>query len=263
MNGKVYLVGAGPGDPDLLTVKAARLLRTADVVLHDDLVSGDVLSLAAPAAVLKNVGKRCGTKVIRQDEINFLMISFASQGLRVVRLKSGDPLVFWRGGEEITALRKASVDYEIVPGVTSALAAAASAQIPLTDRRATSAVVFVTGHQAAENKTNWKALVSTGATVVVYMPGHEYSGISERLLSAGLIGETPCALISRASSPAQRVRCTTVGELGSAPTMPAPTLLVVGEVVRFGAAAIHQAYGAWVAPPREPEVDHRAIGPGS
>ena len=131
MNGKVYLVGAGPGDPELLTVKALRLLRTADVVLHDDLVTPEILQLISPNAEVQNVGKRCGVKTIRQEEINFLMVARAASGLEVVRLKSGDPLIFGRAGEEIEALRHSDVEYEIVPGVTSALGAAAAAGIPL------------------------------------------------------------------------------------------------------------------------------------
>src|SRR5580693_4107714 len=134
MNGKVYLVGAGPGDPELITVKGLRLLRTADVVLHDDLVTPEILKLISSTAELQNVGKRCGTKTIRQEEIDFLMVTLASSGKQVVRLKSGDPLIFGRAGEEIAALRRANIEYEVVPGVTSALGAAAAAGIPLTHR---------------------------------------------------------------------------------------------------------------------------------
>ena len=134
MKGKVYLVGAGPGDPELLTLKALRLLRTAEAVLHDDLVAPEILRLIPPAAQVHNVGKRCGTKKIRQEEINFLMVALATSGLQVVRLKGGDPLIFGRAGEEMESLRDAGIPYEIVPGVTSALGAAAAAQIPLTHR---------------------------------------------------------------------------------------------------------------------------------
>src|SRR5271166_997515 len=135
MKGRVYLVGAGPGDPELLTVRALRLLKTADAVLHDDLVSAEILALASPLAQLHNVGKRCGAKKISQEEINFLMVAFASAGASVVRLKSGDPLIFGRAGEEVEALRHAGIDYEIVPGITAAFGAAAAAKIPLTHRR--------------------------------------------------------------------------------------------------------------------------------
>ena len=135
MSGKVYLVGAGPGDPELLTVKALRLLQNADVVLHDDLVAPEILQLIPSTAHVQNVGKRCGTKTMRQEEINFLMVTMAGSGLQVVRLKSGDPLIFGRAGEEMEALRRANVAYEVVPGITSALGAAAATGIPLTHRR--------------------------------------------------------------------------------------------------------------------------------
>ena len=148
MKGKVYLVGAGPGDPELLTVKALRLIQHAEVILHDDLVSPEILGLAPRTAQLHDVGKRCGSKKIQQEEINFLMITLADSGRQVVRLKSGDPLIFGRAGEEITALRKAGIEYEVVPGVTSAFGAAAAAAIPLTHRRASSSLVFLTAHQA-------------------------------------------------------------------------------------------------------------------
>ncbi len=254
MKGKVYLVGAGPGDPELLTLKAFRLLRAAEAVLHDDLVGPEILKLIPPSAQIYNVGKRCGKKKIQQGEINGLMVALALSGLRVVRLKGGDPLIFGRAGEEIEALRANSIPFEIVPGVTSALGAAAAAGIPLTHRRASSAVVFVTAHRAADrtsdhrtshrishqtsgglayekDDTDWHKLASSGATLVIYMPGQNYSEIARRLTSAGLAGETPCAIISRATSKSQRTHRTIVRDLHRAPQLPAPTLLVVGEVV--------------------------------
>ncbi|HKV82871.1 MAG TPA: uroporphyrinogen-III C-methyltransferase [Candidatus Sulfotelmatobacter sp.] len=233
MKGKVWLVGAGPGDPELLTVKALGLVQTADAVLYDELVSAEILKLIPPAAQLHNVGKRCGTKKIQQEEINFLMIALADSGLQVVRLKSGDPMIFGRAGEEIEVLRKANIDFEIVPGVTSALGAAASAQIPLTHRRESSAVVFLTAHHASNSEAaDWSKLAGSGATLVIYMPGHNYPDISERLKAAGLTDDTLCAIISRATAPDQQTFCTSVGKLKTAPTLPAPTLLVVGDVVR-------------------------------
>jgi len=234
VKGKVYLVGAGPGDPELLTLKALRLLRTAQAVLHDDLVASEILALISPSAQVHNVGKRCGKKKILQEEINFLMVALADAGLRVVRLKSGDPLIFGRAGEEIEALRRASIAYEIVPGVTSAFGAAAVAQIPLTHRRASSALVFLTAHQAEGSEAaNWKKLAGSGATLVIYMPGQNYSDVAAKLTASGLAGTTPCAVISRASTPRQRTHRTTVSGLPAVPQLPAPTLLVVGEVVRF------------------------------
>lgn len=232
MKGKVYLVGAGPGDPELLTVKALRLLRTADAVLHDDLVAPEILGFVAAKAQVHNVGKRCGKKNIQQEEINFLMIALADSGLSVVRLKSGDPLIFGRAGEEIESLRRAQIPYEIVPGITSALGAAAAAEIPLTHRRASSALVFVTAHQASESEAvKWNKLVNSGATLVIYMPGPNYSGIAGKLTAAGVRGETPCAIVSRATTRLQQTHRTSVAELARAPHLPAPTLLIVGEVV--------------------------------
>lgn len=238
MKGKVYLVGAGPGDPELLTLKALRVLKTADAVLHDDLVSPLILQLVPPTAQLHDVGKRCGTKKIQQEEINFLMAALADSGLLVVRLKSGDPMIFGRAGEEIESLRKAGIDYEIVPGVTSALGAAAAAQIPLTHRRASSALVFITAHRAAgSEEANWSKLAGSGATLVIYMPGQNYREVAARLKASGLAGDTPCAVISRATTPQQRTHHSTVAELHRSPMLPAPTLLVVGEVVRFADSA--------------------------
>ena len=237
MKAKVYLVGAGPGDPELLTLKALRLLRTAEAVLHDDLVAPEILKLIPPTAQIYNVGKRCGKKKILQGEINGLMVALASSGLRVVRLKGGDPLIFGRAGEEIESLRRSNIPFEIVPGVTSALGAAARAQIPLTHRRASSALVLMTAHRASENRasekdaTDWSKLVTSGATLVIYMPGQDYSDIARRLIAAGLAGETPCAIISRATTKSQQTHRTTAIDLHRAPQLAAPTLLVVGEVV--------------------------------
>src|SRR5579864_1066129 len=182
MKGKVYLVGAGPGDPELLTLKAARVLKRADVVLHDELVGKHILGLVPTHARIHNVGKRCGKKNIRQEEINFLMVTLAASGLQVVRLKGGDPLIFGRAGEEIEALRQANIAYEIVPGVTSALGAAAAAGIPLTHRKHSSALVLMTGHLAdGGDDPEWSKLVTSGATLVVYMPGFKYGSVAERL----------------------------------------------------------------------------------
>src|SRR5580692_6436452 len=239
MNGKVYLVGAGPGDPELLTVKALRLLRTADVVFHDDLVSPEILQLISPSAEVQNVGKRCGNKTIRQEEINFLLVARATSGQQVVRLKSGDPLIFGRGGEEIEALRRSNIEYEIVPGVTSALGAAAAAGIPLTHRRASSTIVLTAGHRASVSRASgnddadWRQFAASESTLVVYMPGSDYNEISSRLTAAGFAEEIPCAIISRATTPDQRIYRTTVSDLHSAPRLASPTLLVVGEVVKF------------------------------
>lgn len=234
MTGKVYLVGAGPGDPELLTLKALRLLRTADAVLYDDLITPEILVLIPATAQFHNVGKRAGTKRISQQEINFLMIALAESGLNVVRLKSGDPLIFGRAGEEIDALREAGLQYEIVPGVTSAFGAAASVEIPLTHRHASSALVFLTAHQAAESDpADWNKLAGSGATLVIYMPGKNYGELAAKLIAAGLASDTPCAIVSRATTSQEQTHRTIISSLHAAPHLPAPALLVVGEVVRF------------------------------
>jgi uroporphyrin-III C-methyltransferase len=234
MKGKVYLVGAGPGDPELLTVKALRLLESANVVLHDDLVAPEILKLIPSTAQVQNVGKRCGTKTMRQEEINFLLVTLAASGLQVVRLKSGDPLIFGRAGEEMEALRRSNIAYEIVPGVTSALGAAAAAGIPLTHRQTSSTLVLTAGHRASENfDEEWSQFAGADSTLVVYMPGHDYAGIADRLVTAGFAQETPCAIISRATTPHQQVHYTTISSLHQSPRLAAPTLLVIGEAVRF------------------------------
>jgi uroporphyrin-III C-methyltransferase len=234
MKGKVYLVGAGPGDPDLLTLKALRLLQSANAVLHDDLVTPEILKLISQAAQLHNVGKRSGTKRITQEGINFLMTSLADLGLTVVRLKGGDPLIFGRVGEEIEALRQANIEYEIVPGVTAAFGAAAGVGIPLTHRQSSHAVVFLTGQNAAGiEEDDWQKFVSAGATLVIYMPGHEPGKIASKLKRAGLGDDMPCAVVSRATTADEQVHVTTVANLVHAPSCSAPCLLIVGEVVRF------------------------------
>jgi uroporphyrin-III C-methyltransferase len=234
MPGKVYLVGAGPGDAELLTLRAFRLLKSADVVLHDDLVGPGVLDFISTAAEVENVGKRCGQKSARQEHINARLVYHASLGRQVVRLKGGDPLLFGRGGEEIEALRKAQIDFEVVPGVTAALAAAATAQIPLTHRQVSSAVMVLTSHHATSAAPDpWPAHIPANVTLVVYMPGYAYEETRTKLVKAGLSSRTPCAVISQATSPREQVYRTTIGNLHLAPRLPAPTLLVVGDVVRF------------------------------
>ena len=241
MKGKVYLVGAGPGDPELLTVKALRLLEAADVVLHDDLVAPEILKLISPAARVHNVGKRCGTKAMRQEEINFLLVSLAASGQQVVRLKSGDPLIFGRAGEEIEALRRSKIACEIVPGITSAPGAAAAAGIPLTRRQTASTLVLTAGHRASSNSdADWSQFAPGESTFVVYMPGHNYAEVATRLAAAGFGRETPCAIISRATTPRQQVHRTTISNLHRSPRLAAPTLLVVGEVVRFADSVTDQ-----------------------
>jgi uroporphyrin-III C-methyltransferase len=231
-SGTVYLVGAGPGDPELLTVKAHRLVREAGVVLHDDLVPAAIVALAGSDAEVVNVGKRCGAKRITQDEINTLMIGAARRGASVVRLKSGDPGIFGRLAEEMEALDAAGIPYEVVPGITAGIAAAASLSVSLTDRRKSARVVIVTGHKAyagqKQQKIDWKSLAREDATLIVYMPGHEFSNLREELLEAGLSRDVPAVIVSRATTPDQRHQFTTVGNLDSLPQLESPSILLMG-----------------------------------
>jgi uroporphyrin-III C-methyltransferase len=246
MKGKVYLVGAGPGDPDLLTLKALRLLKTADVVLYDDLVSEEVLALISPSARLHNVGKRCGSKKVTQAEINFLLVSYATSGLMVVRLKSGDPLIFGRSGEEMEALAQAGLRAELVPGVTAALGAAAAAQVPLTHRHLSHALVLLPGHVAKESEfADWSQLASSGATLAIYMPGHNYAELVRRLLDAGLARTTPCAIIASATQKEQAIALSSLDELAGFNPVGSPALLLIGEVVGFARAGAEQPVG-WI-----------------
>jgi uroporphyrin-III C-methyltransferase len=228
--GKVFLVGAGPGDPDLLTVKALRLIQSANVILHDDLVPQAILSLA-PHAEIVNVGKRCGMKSITQQEISALMVEHAQAGRSLVRLKSGDPLIFGRAAEEMSALRDADVAFEVVPGITSAFAAAAAIPASLTDRHNASHVIFSSGHHAqSHNDAALPALED--ATRVVYMPGRDLTLLAAEWRAEGLPAELPCVLVSHAGQPAQEVFATTLDELGDAPPMQAPSLLLAGWSLR-------------------------------
>ncbi|MGD0962412.1 MAG: uroporphyrinogen-III C-methyltransferase [Candidatus Acidiferrales bacterium] len=230
--GKIYLVGAGPGDPELLTVKAHRLIRQARVVLYDDLVSEAIVSLAGCQCEVVNVGKRCGAKRISQHEINARMIESARGGLSVVRLKSGDPGIFGRLAEEMDALDAAGIPYEVVPGITAGIAAAASLSVSLTDRRKSARVVIVTGHKAyagqKPQKIDWKILAREDATLIVYMPGHEFSNLRAELLEAGLPGAVPAVVVSRATAQDQRHQYTTVGDLDSLPRLESPSILLMG-----------------------------------
>jgi uroporphyrin-III C-methyltransferase len=227
--GTVYLVGAGPGDPELLTLKAARLLASADVVLHDDLVPPAVLAHAESALVI-NVGKRCGRKNLTQEQIDAMMVDHARRGLSVVRLKSGDPLVFGRAGEEMDALRAASIPFEVVPGITAAFAAAAAIQRPLTDRRSASSISFATGHHAPGSALEPASLA--GATRVVYMPGRDLSSTAAQLRREGLPGDWPCVIVSRAAQPDQQIVRTSLAQLDRIPPVPAPSILLAGETLR-------------------------------
>jgi uroporphyrin-III C-methyltransferase len=238
MPGKVYLVGAGPGDPELLTRKAWRVLQSVSVVLHDELVSEEILRALPPTVQVVNVGKRCGAQGISQAEINELMVSLAREGKVIARLKSGDPLLFGRAGEEMEALRRAGIEFEVIPGVTAALGAAASAQISLTDRRHASRVVFVTAHRAGGTGLTNERHVAADTTYVIYMPGHRYDELAAELRAAGIGAEIPCVVISRATTKDETIWRTTIGKLPQCPAAASPSLLVIGSIA--GVAAVEE-----------------------
>lgn len=235
--GFVWLVGAGPGAPDLITLRGLKALQGATAVVYDELANADLLKNCPAGCELHSVGKRAGRHNASQDEINALLVSLATAGHRVVRLKGGDPLVFGRAGEEIEALRTAGLGFEIVPGVTAATASAAAAKLPLTHRDYSSAVVFVTGHQCAANTDalDWQALARLRATLCFYMGVRRLPEIAHNLRAHGLPGETPLALISEATRPTQRIVITRLdaAEKFSADEIVQPALVVIGEVVRL------------------------------
>jgi uroporphyrin-III C-methyltransferase len=228
--GKVYLIGAGPGDPELLTLKAARLLAQADIVLHDALVSREVLAKSSSGAEVIDVGKRYGKKLLTQEEISALLVTYAASRGTVVRLKGGDPSIFGRAAEELEALRKAKVEFEVVPGVTAALAAAAASGISLTDRRVASQVLLTTFSRGADgNAMEWGCL-TPATTLVLYMPGPDYTEVSRQLIEAGLPVDLPCAIVSNISGAQQQVCWSSVGRLATEEKLPAPALMIVGRV---------------------------------
>jgi uroporphyrin-III C-methyltransferase len=230
--GKVYLMGAGPGNPQLLTVQAVRILSTAEVVLHDHLVSQEVLELIPPWTQVRNVGKRCGHAGISQEQIHSLLTAAAREGKQVVRLKGGDPLLFGRVGEEMEALMRAGVEFEVIPGVTSAMGAAAAAKIPLTDRRYASKLIFLSHHTAGNVSPEWNDALMKDATYAVYMPGKNFGEIAAKMLEGGLSGSTPCVIVANATQSGEEIHRTTLQELALEQRTEAPSLLIVGEVAR-------------------------------
>ena len=239
VTGRVWLAGAGPGDPDLMTVRAVRVLSQADVVVHDGLVPEAILALAPASARRISVAKRKSRHTYAQEEINRLLVGLASEGLNVVRLKGGDPFIFGRGGEELEACRAAGVPCEVVPGITAALAASASAGAPLTHRKSAQAVTFVTGHAAGDREPDldWEALARANHTVVIYMGASTAGRIADRLIAAGRAPGTPAMVVFRASRP-DEVRCvTTLSALGEAAAAGSgPALLIVGEAMAVATA---------------------------
>jgi uroporphyrin-III C-methyltransferase / precorrin-2 dehydrogenase / sirohydrochlorin ferrochelatase len=239
--GSVAIVGAGPGDPDLLTLKALAALQSADVVVYDRLVAAEILDRARRDAERIYVGKAKGDHAAGQDEINRLLLDHARNGKRVVRLKGGDPFIFGRGGEEVEYLRRHGVAVELVPGITAATASAASAGIPLTHRGLAQAVTFVTGHGAeGEPEVDWTALASGNHTLAVYMGLSTAGRVAERLIAGGRSAGTPVAVVSRATLPDQRIE---IGRLGALEALvreraiEGPALILIGEVVALADAA--------------------------
>ena len=228
----VYLVGAGPGDPDLLTVRAARLLADADVVVHDALVGDGVLALVNPAAEVIDVGKRPG-RGVPQELISALLVTLAEGGRTIVRLKGGDPFLFGRGGEEAQALLDARVPFEVVPGVTSALAAPAAAGVPVTHRGVSAAVTVVTGHRRhGEPDVDWRSLAQVGGTIVVLMGVTQRGQIAGELMAGGLAADTLVAAVRSATTADQvTLRCR-LDELGTSP-LESPAVIVIGPVAAF------------------------------
>jgi uroporphyrin-III C-methyltransferase/precorrin-2 dehydrogenase/sirohydrochlorin ferrochelatase len=239
--GFVWLVGAGPGAADLLTLRAQRVLLEADVIVHDSLVRESVIAMGRRDAARIDVGKRKGAHSATQDEINAILVREASAGRRVVRLKAGDPLVFGRAGEEMAALRAARIPFEVVPGVTAALAAAAEAEIPLTFRGAASSLVFATGHDASgEVLPEWAGLALSGATVAVYMGRTVAAAVAERLIEAGLPVATPVAVIENATLPERRMFAGVLRDLtafAERSDVNGPALILIGRTAAEGAVS--------------------------
>ncbi len=243
----VHLVGAGPGDPELLTVRAARLVAAADVIVHDRLADASILSLAKPGAEFIDVGKRPGAPT-PQENINALLVHLGSQGLEVVRLKGGDPFVFGRGGEEAEALRAAGIPYTVVPGITSSVAVPAAAGIPVTHRGVSVGFTVVTGHRESggADEVAWEALAKTGTTIVVLMGVAYRASIAARLIAGGLDPSTPVAAIRWGTRPEQHTTRTTLELLGSA-ELEAPCTIVIGAVAAFDLTSPHIVPSAVVA----------------
>lgn len=254
--GEVCLVGTGPGDPDLLTVRALRLMQQADVVLYDNLVSAEILALLPAHVERIYVGKQRANHAMRQEDINTLLVERARAGQRVLRLKGGDPFVFGRGGEEIETLAQCGVRFQVVPGITAALGASAYAGIPLTHRDHAQAVTFVTGHlKDGSMDLDFTALARPRQTVVIYMGLHGLPVLCAQLIAHGRPAQTPAAVIQQGTTPRQRVVTGTLATLPERVTqagLHAPTLIIVGEVVSL------QEKLAWFVPQGAVRSEHTA-----
>jgi uroporphyrin-III C-methyltransferase len=251
MTGKVWLVGAGPGDPELLTLKAARILATADVVLCDDLVGEGILSHARAQARIVHVGKRGGCRSTPQEFIDRLMVAEARAGRTVVRLKGGDPLMFGRGGEEREALAAAGVECEVVNGVTAGIAAASTLGIALTRRGICHGAIFVTGHERDGRTTDWASLAATGLPLVIYMGAARCARIGRALLEGGMAADMPVAVACNATRPDERCFASTLSDLAAGredARVASPAIIVVGRVAALSAAATAPAPAPRTAP---------------
>ena len=241
-SGKIWLVGAGPGDPDLLTVKALRLIQTADLLVHDGLVDASILALAPASAQRISVAKARSRHTMKQEEIDALLVREALAGRQVVRLKGGDPFIFGRGGEEVEAARKAGVAYEVVPGITAAIGCAAEAGLPLTHREASSAVSFVAGQCKDLSDQDWSGLAGKGRTLVIYMGLATAERIAEKLMEDGVSPSIPVAVLekgTRGDSRAMRTLLADLGGLVAREQVQSPALIVVGEVAARSDAVDH------------------------
>ncbi len=235
--GTVYLVGAGPGDPELLTLRAAHLIGTADVIVFDHLVSPAILDMAGAHAERIYAGKQRGDHALPQEELNLLLVRLAQAGKRVLRLKGGDPYTFGRGGEEVETLHEHGIPFEVVPGVTAAAGVASYAGIPLTHRDYSQACVFVTGHlKDGSMDLDWEGLARRRQTVVIYMGLHGLPALCGKLIEHGLPADWPAAIVQQGTTPKQRTvtgTLATLPQLAQAARLKAPTLIIVGEVVRL------------------------------
>lgn len=258
--GWVWLAGAGPGDPGLLTVRAAAGLASADCVVYDALVSDDILDLARPGAELIHAGKRGGKPSAKQSDISATLVEKAGQGLRVLRLKGGDPFVFGRGGEEALALVDAGIPFRLIPGVTAGIAGPAYAGIPVTHRDANHAVTFVTGHAASgevPDSVNWQAIAQTAPVIVLYMAVRHLDRIAGLLVEGGRPPGEPCAIIAQATTRDQTVvtaTLATIAETARSSDLPTPAMVIIGKVVDLRAEL------DWLTPIRDQVLTARPVG---